>query len=149
MVLYLIGLGLGDEKDITVKGIVHTFDSHLFVATGLEAVRKCTRVYLEAYTAVLGIDKAKLVTPLYLLYHNIVAQEEFYGISGIVEADREMGPLCTSRAVHRVLLCCVAVRAVCAVAVLVPCTVESNAGVILDGADTHDVGFLVVGDALA
>ena len=34
--LYVVGLGLGDEKDITVNG--------------LEAVKKCERVYLEAYT---------------------------------------------------------------------------------------------------
>ena len=32
--LYIVGLGLGDEKDITVNG--------------LEAVKKCARVYLEA-----------------------------------------------------------------------------------------------------
>ncbi len=37
MVLYLIGLGLGNEKDITLKG--------------LEAVRKCEKVYLEKYTS--------------------------------------------------------------------------------------------------
>jgi diphthamide biosynthesis methyltransferase len=36
---YIIGLGLGDPKDITVKG--------------LEIIRKCDRVYLEAYTSVL------------------------------------------------------------------------------------------------
>ena len=36
---YLIGLGLGDEKDISVKG--------------LEAVRRCHYVYLESYTSVL------------------------------------------------------------------------------------------------
>lgn len=47
MVLYLIGLGLADEKDITVKG--------------LEAVRKSSRVYLEAYTSILMVDKEKLV----------------------------------------------------------------------------------------
>ena len=47
MVFYLIGLGLGDEKDITVKG--------------LEAVQKCTRIYLEAYTSILGVNKDKLV----------------------------------------------------------------------------------------
>ena len=35
--LYVVGLGLGDEKDITVNG--------------LEAVKKCERVYLEAYTS--------------------------------------------------------------------------------------------------
>jgi diphthine methyl ester synthase len=35
--LYLIGIGLNDEKDITVKG--------------LEAVRRCSKVYLESYTS--------------------------------------------------------------------------------------------------
>lgn len=49
--LYLIGLGLSDETDITVKG--------------LEIVRKASRVYLEAYTSILLVDKAVLVgTPL-------------------------------------------------------------------------------------
>lgn len=48
MVLYVIGLGLGDEKDITVRG--------------LEAVRGSTKVVLEHYTSILGVDKAKLVS---------------------------------------------------------------------------------------
>ncbi|CAM9926821.1 unnamed protein product [Ectocarpus fasciculatus] len=61
MVLYLIGLGLGDETDITVRG--------------LECVRKCSRVYLEYYTSILGVDKAAL--------------EAYYGVS-IVAADRYM-----------------------------------------------------------
>ncbi|KAI5475061.1 hypothetical protein MNV49_002053 [Pseudohyphozyma bogoriensis] len=38
--LYLIGLGLSDEKDVTVRG--------------LEAIKSSTRVYLEAYTSILG-----------------------------------------------------------------------------------------------
>jgi diphthine synthase len=46
MVLYLIGLGLSDEKDITVKG--------------LEKVKSSSHVYLEKYTAVLMIEKEKL-----------------------------------------------------------------------------------------
>ena len=46
MVLYIIGLGLGDEKDITVKG--------------LEAVKRSSKVFLEQYTSVLGVDKEKL-----------------------------------------------------------------------------------------
>lgn len=45
--LFIVGLGLGDEKDITVKG--------------LEAVRMSEKVFLEAYTSVLGVDKDKLV----------------------------------------------------------------------------------------
>ncbi|KAJ1568444.1 diphthine synthase [Cladochytrium tenue] len=61
MVLYVIGLGLGDERDITVRG--------------LEAVRACERVYLEAYTSILTVGKDRL--------------EAFYGREVIV-ADREM-----------------------------------------------------------
>lgn len=45
--LYLVGLGLGDAQDITVKG--------------LEAVRRCRRVYLEAYTSALTVGKEALV----------------------------------------------------------------------------------------
>ncbi|TNN25306.1 Diphthine methyl ester synthase [Liparis tanakae] len=47
--LYLVGLGLGDAEDITVKG--------------LRAVRSCSRVYLEAYTSVLTVGKEALVSP--------------------------------------------------------------------------------------
>lgn len=46
--LYLVGLGLSDEKDITVRG--------------LETVKKCSRVYLEAYTSILLVDKSRLVS---------------------------------------------------------------------------------------
>lgn len=46
--LYVIGLGLSDEKDITVRG--------------LEAVKSCERVYLEAYTSILMVDSSKLVS---------------------------------------------------------------------------------------
>lgn len=45
--LYMIGLGLADERDITVKG--------------LEIVRNADRVYLEAYTAILLVDTERLV----------------------------------------------------------------------------------------
>jgi diphthine synthase len=48
--LYLIGLGLSDETDITIKG--------------LEIVKKASRVYLEAYTSILLVDKNVLVRPL-------------------------------------------------------------------------------------
>ncbi|KAH0551237.1 diphthine synthase [Trichoglossum hirsutum] len=58
--LYLVGLGLADETDITVKG--------------LEIVRKAERVYLEAYTSILLVDKDKL--------------EAFYG-RDVSMADRE------------------------------------------------------------
>lgn len=56
---YLIGLGLGDPKDITVKG--------------LEIIKACERVYLESYTSILTCGKAALVsmeTPSVYLYFN-------------------------------------------------------------------------------
>lgn len=59
MVLYFIGLGLGDEKDITVKG--------------LEIIRRSFKVYLESYTSILSTAKADL--------------ESFYG-KPLIEADR-------------------------------------------------------------
>lgn len=40
--LHVIGLGLGDATDITVKG--------------LEIIRMSDRVYLESYTSILSID---------------------------------------------------------------------------------------------
>lgn len=52
--LYLVGLGLGDEKDISIKG--------------LEIIRRCQTVYLEIYTSLLGVDKAKLVSKGFLLW---------------------------------------------------------------------------------
>ena len=46
MVLFMIGLGLSDEKDITIKG--------------LEAVKSSEFVYLEMYTAILMISNERL-----------------------------------------------------------------------------------------
>lgn len=45
--LYLVGLGLADEADITVKG--------------LDIVKRAERVYLEAYTSILHVGKERLV----------------------------------------------------------------------------------------
>lgn len=45
---FIIGLGLGDPKDISVKG--------------LEIVKKADRVYLEAYTSILSVGKDALVS---------------------------------------------------------------------------------------
>ena len=61
MTLYFIGLGLGDEKDITVKG--------------LEIVKKCDKVYLESYTSLLQCSVKDL--------------EQFYD-QEIIIANREM-----------------------------------------------------------
>lgn len=83
MVLHLIGLGLGDEKDVTMKG--------------LEAIRKCSKVYLEHYTSLLGVGKERLVPAFSSLIvflldgANLVglAQESFYERE-VILADREM-----------------------------------------------------------
>lgn len=61
MALYFIGIGLNDEKDITVKG--------------LEAVKRCEYVFLECYTSILQVQTSKL--------------EEFYG-KKIILANREL-----------------------------------------------------------
>ncbi|MBD3310258.1 diphthine synthase [Candidatus Woesearchaeota archaeon] len=61
MALYLIGIGLDNEKDITLKG--------------LEAVRKCKDIYLESYTSKLNCPTTKL--------------EKLYG-KKIFPADREL-----------------------------------------------------------
>ncbi|KAJ8979649.1 hypothetical protein NQ317_001356 [Molorchus minor] len=58
---YIIGLGLGDSKDITVKG--------------LEILKTCNKVYLEAYTSILTCGTDVL--------------EEFYGKKLII-ADRDL-----------------------------------------------------------
>jgi diphthine methyl ester synthase len=46
MTLYFIGLGLNNEKDITIAG--------------LEAVKKCEVIYLESYTSILNCTKEDL-----------------------------------------------------------------------------------------
>jgi len=61
MTLYFIGLGLGDEKDISVKG--------------LEAVKTCKKIYLESYTSKLQCSKEDL--------------EALYG-KEIILADRDL-----------------------------------------------------------
>ncbi len=61
MPLYLIGLGLGNEKDITVRG--------------LEVIKKCSKLYIETYTSQLGCSKEAL--------------EDFYG-KPLIPADREL-----------------------------------------------------------
>ena len=51
--LYMIGLGLGDEKDVTLKG--------------WQAIKECKMLFLEAYTSILGVDTKKLVRPSHYL----------------------------------------------------------------------------------
>jgi diphthine methyl ester synthase len=68
MTLYMIGLGLGDEKDITVRG--------------LELVQQADVIFLEAYTSILGIDKDKLEA--------FYQKEITIADRGLVENDAEM-----------------------------------------------------------
>ncbi|GAB0097699.1 Diphthine methyl ester synthase [Sergentomyia squamirostris] len=58
---FIVGIGLGDPKDITVKG--------------LEIIKRCVRVYLEAYTSILSCGQESL--------------EDFYERK-LILADREM-----------------------------------------------------------
>lgn len=87
---YLIGLGLCDEKDITVKGL----EVGLLLDSGLhlriKAVRGCSRVYLEAYTSILMIEQTKLViNPRSTMpFCTELCQEEFYGKT-LIMADRD------------------------------------------------------------
>lgn len=48
--LFIIGLGLGDASDITVKG--------------LEIVKRCDFIYLESYTSILTCGQDELVSKL-------------------------------------------------------------------------------------
>jgi diphthine synthase len=61
MALYLVGLGLADETDVTVKG--------------LEVIRRCRRVYLEHYTSVLSVGLERL--------------QAFYRRDDLILADRD------------------------------------------------------------
>lgn len=53
--LFLVGFGLGDVKDIIVKG--------------LEVVKKCKRVYLEVYMLILIVGKDVLV---WILIYDVI-----------------------------------------------------------------------------
>lgn len=78
---YIIGLGLGDAKDISVKG--------------LEIIKACDRVYLESYTSILTCGQEVLVRLCcvpsnYCLHYSVfLSQEEFYGRPLII-ADRDL-----------------------------------------------------------
>lgn len=85
--LFLVGIGLGDVKDITVKG--------------LEIVKEADKVYLEAYTSILCGDnnskecmvwnvscRKEQPTIYMILLTSFRLQETFYG-KDIILADRE------------------------------------------------------------
>lgn len=67
--LYLIGLGLGDAKDITVKG--------------LEIVKSAKQVFLESYTSILSVGKETLVSNILLRAAriNFMCRRNFMGVS--------------------------------------------------------------------
>ena len=58
MVLYIIGLGLGDEKDITVRG--------------LECIQRSSGVYLEVLHFLMPFDSLHiLILSLALYFHSL------------------------------------------------------------------------------
>jgi len=61
MTLYIIGIGLNDEKDVTIRG--------------LELIKKASKVYLENYTSILQCGKEDL--------------EKLYG-QEVILADRDL-----------------------------------------------------------
>ncbi|KIJ51413.1 hypothetical protein M422DRAFT_244585 [Sphaerobolus stellatus SS14] len=66
---YIIGLGLCDEKDVTLRG--------------LEAIKNSSRVYLEAYTSILMIQKEKLFKEAFYEKELILADRD------LVETDSD------------------------------------------------------------
>lgn len=62
MTLHLIGIGLGDEKDITVNG--------------LEAVKKSKKVYLEYYTSILTGTTVEKISEFYGKEIQILSRED-------------------------------------------------------------------------
>ncbi len=76
--LYLIGLGLHDPSDVTVKG--------------LQIIKRAHKVFLESYTSILGVDKNELVSWLGVLCVVTLLsrlQEKYYGRK-VFLADREL-----------------------------------------------------------
>ena len=74
----MICIGLGDAKDITVKG--------------LEIVMSANQVFLESYTSVLSVGEDPLVSILSLCAAKIkfpCTQENFYRCE-LILADREL-----------------------------------------------------------
>ena len=67
---YIIGLGLSDEKDITLRGLEVKMPEKAHFGTSLDlffshqAIRSSSRLYLEAYTSILTVRKERLVRHL-------------------------------------------------------------------------------------
>lgn len=77
MALYMIGIGLHDEKDISLRG--------------LEAVKKCSHIYLESYTSILSCKKEDLETlyqkPIILADRTMVEQNAEQILNHAKESD--------------------------------------------------------------
>ena len=60
---YIIGLGLSDEKDVTVRGLEvgHSLSLYFLVLRKPQVIKRSSRVYLESYTSILMVRKEKLV----------------------------------------------------------------------------------------
>ena len=67
MTLYFIGLGLNDEKDISIKG--------------LEIIKKCNKIYIDIYTGKLNASKSALET--------LYGKEVIYADRELVESKAE------------------------------------------------------------
>lgn len=90
MVLYIIGLGLGTEKDITLRG--------------LEAVKSSSALFLESYTSVLCVSKEKLEElygkPVTIATRDMVESESDRILSGAKDGNVSMlvvgDPVCAT-----------------------------------------------------
>ena len=75
MVLYLIGLGLCDEKKITLRG--------------LEYIKSSDYIYMEYYTSILSVDKSKLGS----LYEKQIILAEIYESSKFIRVNEGLNEL--------------------------------------------------------
>lgn len=84
MVLFVIGLGLSDESDITLKG--------------LEAVKSSEKVYLEAYTSILMVkDYQKRLVSFNLICLAFSLSSSFPSFSSLGITLREINNFSSSR----------------------------------------------------
>ena len=63
------------------KGIGHLVHLHAHVCRGLETIKRCKSIFLEAYTSILAVDKAELEA---LYGHEVIVADR-----QLVESDAE------------------------------------------------------------
>lgn len=121
MALHLIGLGLHDAKDITLRG--------------LERVKACTHLYLDVYTSQLGVAKAELEGAWGVTIHDALRSLLEEGSAALLRQakDVEVGILIVgdvfSATTHYALW-------LDALAAGIPVTITHNASVLTAVADT-------------